>query len=140
MVRTHMTLRSTPEISLKDQLTAFVNKLSILLGMTSQYANDTECFGFHLNGIAKDGNSKASFILLSIGYESMENIIDNSETTENLSYGDTYTNLTDIVARREGVTDIEVFTANRTPPLNNNNKICMYFKERDMKYEVHFAK
>lgn len=85
-VSTLMMLRYTPELTLKEHLSNFAAQWSTILERTLFPTGRKEGFGFHMHQIANDAKCKDPFLLLSIRHSSMERIVDNFQTKEDLIY------------------------------------------------------
>lgn len=129
-----------PETPLKDHLHKFAVQWSTMLERTVPPTGTKDGFGFHMHQIAKDAKSKAAFLLFSVRHPSMKNVIDNLQTKEDLTYQVAHHKLLAIVQSCSNTQEAEVLNANRTAPPSKNTKICMYCKERNMRFEVHLAK
>lgn len=96
-----------------------------MLARTVPPAGTKNGFSYYMHPIAKDTKCKLAFLLLSIKHPSMENIIDNLQTKENLTYELANHTLLAITQSRTSSYEAEVLTANCTPPSSRSTKICM---------------
>lgn len=110
-----------------------------MLEKTMPHPSERDGFGFHMHQITKDTQRKAPFLLLSVRHLSTENVIDNLQTKEDLTYKVAHHKLLAIAQARSNNQDGEVLTANQVPPTSRNTKVCMYCKERNMRFEWHLA-
>lgn len=75
-----MLLKYSPETTLKEPFTSFVNHWNTLMNRAVQYVNDNKGYQYYMHTISKDPETKVAFLLLFIKYQSMGNIVDNAET------------------------------------------------------------
>ncbi|KAH0607343.1 uncharacterized protein H6S33_002377 [Morchella sextelata] len=96
-----VTLQYTPDKGIKEHLTQFNTLWSSLLTRTSNSTDKTkDPLGYHLHQLASVSEVKASFLLPSLWYESLESVVDNLQTKPNVTFDDVYEKLLDLDSRR----------------------------------------
>lgn len=140
LIGTQMTLRYRLEVRLKAHLNDFAAQWSTMLDKTVPLSGVKDGLGYHLHQITKDIKCIAAFLLLSVRHSSIENVVNKLQTKEDLTYELAHYKLLAIAQCHSNNQETRVLTANRTPPTSKNMKICMYYKERNMRLERHLAK
>ncbi|KAH0605696.1 uncharacterized protein H6S33_004153 [Morchella sextelata] len=96
-----VTLQYTPDKGIKEHLIQFNTLWSSLLTRTSNSTDKTkDPLSYHLHQLASVSEGKASFLLLSLRYESLESVVDNLQTKPELTSDDVYEKLLDLDSRR----------------------------------------
>lgn len=115
-----MTLKSTPETPLQEHFNNCAAQWSTMLDRAISPTGTTNGFGFHIHQIVNDAKCKAALLLLSVRHLSMQSVIDNLQTKEDLTYEIANHTLLAFVEAQTKTQQAEVLTANRTPAATRN--------------------
>jgi len=128
-------LKLTNPEKMKDHLLEFdTNWNRLQHRCSSARQSDTNTLPYLFHPVLASEQAKAVFLLLSLP-QSMENIVDNLQTKQGLTYDDAYQRLIDIADRRESgeASDDKAYKASekkkRQPKSSNTEKECTYCKK-----------